>query len=165
MSPFRAVNRGVDFLLPPLVQEWLPEGHLARDVVEVVAGLDLREGTGLRRARQSALPSGHLAVAADLRLRHRLFFQPQGRAGDLRLLGVSLHRGEQSSRSRHLLALTLIHRRSPELFHKAFRSLSRVNDTGERIGAGERARAMAGGETSLRVRRARRYRRDEGRSR
>ena len=43
MSPFRAVNRGVDFLLPPLVQEWLPEGHLARYVVEVVEGLDLRE--------------------------------------------------------------------------------------------------------------------------
>jgi hypothetical protein len=31
----------MDFLLPPSVQEWLPEGHLAWYVVEVVEGLDL----------------------------------------------------------------------------------------------------------------------------
>jgi hypothetical protein len=30
MSQFRPINRDVDFLLPPSVQEWLPEGHLAR---------------------------------------------------------------------------------------------------------------------------------------
>ena len=41
MSRFRPILRDVDFLLPPSVQEWLPEGHLARDVVEVVEGLDL----------------------------------------------------------------------------------------------------------------------------
>ncbi|MGB5733207.1 MAG: hypothetical protein WBM40_02035, partial [Thiohalocapsa sp.] len=52
------------------------------------------------------------------------------------------------------LALTLIHLRIPEIFREALPSLSRVDDTGERIGAGERARAMVGGETSLRVRRA-----------
>jgi transposase len=43
MSHFRAINRDVDFLLPPSVQDWLPEGHLARYVVEVVEGLDLSE--------------------------------------------------------------------------------------------------------------------------
>jgi transposase len=43
MSRFRPINRDIDFLLPPSVQEWLPEGHLARYVVEVVEGLDLRE--------------------------------------------------------------------------------------------------------------------------
>jgi transposase len=43
MSHFRPINRDVDFLLPPSVQDWLPEGHLARYVVEVVEGLDLRE--------------------------------------------------------------------------------------------------------------------------
>lgn len=43
MSRFRPIDRDIDFLLPPSVQEWLPEGHLARDVVEVVEGLDLRE--------------------------------------------------------------------------------------------------------------------------
>ena len=41
MSRFRPINREIDFLLPPSVQDWLPEGHLARDVVEVVEGLDL----------------------------------------------------------------------------------------------------------------------------
>ena len=29
------------FLLPPSIQEWLPEGHLARYMVEVVESLDL----------------------------------------------------------------------------------------------------------------------------
>ena len=43
MSHFRPIDRDIDFLLPPSVQDWLPEGHLARYVVEVVEGLDLRE--------------------------------------------------------------------------------------------------------------------------
>jgi transposase len=43
MTNFRPIDRDIDFLLPPSVQEWLPEAHLARYVVEVVEGLDLRE--------------------------------------------------------------------------------------------------------------------------
>lgn len=43
MSHFRPILRDVDFLLPPSVQDWLPDGHLARYVVEVVEGLDLRD--------------------------------------------------------------------------------------------------------------------------
>lgn len=38
---FRAIDRDTDYLLPPSVQEWLPEAHLARYVVDVVEGLDL----------------------------------------------------------------------------------------------------------------------------
>jgi transposase len=38
---FRPINRDTDFLLPPSVQAWLPEAHLARYVVEVVDSLDL----------------------------------------------------------------------------------------------------------------------------
>jgi transposase len=41
MSRFRPIDRTTDFLLPPAVQEWLPEAHLARYVVEVVEQLDL----------------------------------------------------------------------------------------------------------------------------
>jgi transposase len=41
MSNFRAVDRDTGFLLPPSVDEWLPETHLARFVVEVIDGLDL----------------------------------------------------------------------------------------------------------------------------
>ena len=43
MSRFRPINREIDFLLPPSVQDWLPDGHLARYVVEVVEGLNLSE--------------------------------------------------------------------------------------------------------------------------
>jgi transposase len=43
MSNFRTINRDTPYLLPPSVQDWLPEGHLARYVVEVVDALDLRE--------------------------------------------------------------------------------------------------------------------------
>ncbi len=43
INHFRPIDRDIDFLLPPSVQDWLPEGHLARYVVEVVEGLDLRE--------------------------------------------------------------------------------------------------------------------------
>ena len=41
MSKFHPIDRDIDFLLPTSVQEWLPEGHLSRYVVEVVEGLDL----------------------------------------------------------------------------------------------------------------------------
>jgi len=41
MSNFRPIDRDTGFLLPPSVDEWLPDKHLARFVVEVIDGLDL----------------------------------------------------------------------------------------------------------------------------
>ena len=41
MSNFRQVDRETVFLLPPSVDEWLPQRHLARLVVEVIERLDL----------------------------------------------------------------------------------------------------------------------------
>jgi transposase len=41
MSNFRELDRATRFLLPPSLDEWLPEQHLARFVVEVIDGLDL----------------------------------------------------------------------------------------------------------------------------
>ena len=41
MSNFRTIDRETAYLLPPSVNEWLPERHLARFVVEVIDGLDL----------------------------------------------------------------------------------------------------------------------------
>jgi transposase len=38
---FQPINRDTDYLLPPSVQDGLPEAHLARYVVDVVEGLDL----------------------------------------------------------------------------------------------------------------------------
>jgi transposase len=46
MCNFRPVDRDTGFLMPPSVDEWLPERHLARFVVEVIEGLDLRAMTG-----------------------------------------------------------------------------------------------------------------------
>ena len=42
MSHFRPVDRQTGFLLPPSVDDWLPEKHLARYVVEVIDHLDTR---------------------------------------------------------------------------------------------------------------------------
>ena len=39
---FVSYDRDTLFLMPPSVQEWLPEHHLARFVVDIVAQLDLR---------------------------------------------------------------------------------------------------------------------------
>jgi transposase len=41
LSNFRMIDRETGFLLPPSVDEWLPERHLARFIVEVVDRLDL----------------------------------------------------------------------------------------------------------------------------
>jgi WD40 repeat protein len=41
MGNFRRFDRATGFLLPPSLDEWLPERHLARFVVEVIDGLDL----------------------------------------------------------------------------------------------------------------------------
>ncbi len=54
MSNFRDVDRRTAFLLPPSVDEWLPERHLARFVVEVIDGLDLRAMSGSYRGSGSA---------------------------------------------------------------------------------------------------------------
>ena len=54
MSNFRLIDRDTGFLMPPSVDEWLPQRHLARFVVEVVAGLDLRAMTGSYRGSGEA---------------------------------------------------------------------------------------------------------------
>jgi transposase len=41
MGRFVSVDRSTDYLLPPSVEEWLPPGHLARFVVEVIERLEL----------------------------------------------------------------------------------------------------------------------------
>src|SRR5271168_4052768 len=41
MSNFRTIDRKRGYLLPPSVDEWLPEKHLARFIVDVIDRLDL----------------------------------------------------------------------------------------------------------------------------
>src|ERR1700678_163584 len=57
MSNFRAIDRKTGYLLPPSVDEWLPEKHLARFIVEVVEGLNL--GAMSRSYRGSGSASYH----------------------------------------------------------------------------------------------------------
>jgi transposase len=54
MSNFRPTDRTTAFLMPPSVDDWLPEHHLARFIVEVVEGLDLRAISGSYRGSGSA---------------------------------------------------------------------------------------------------------------
>jgi len=54
MSNFRDVDRQTGFLLPPSVDDWLPQRHLARFVVEMIDGLDLRAVVGSYRGSGSA---------------------------------------------------------------------------------------------------------------
>src|SRR5271157_5461515 len=64
MSNFRNFDRHTGFLMPPSVDEWLPERHLARFVAEVIAGLDLRAMVGSYRGSGEA--SYHPSVLLGL---------------------------------------------------------------------------------------------------
>jgi len=54
MSNFRPVDRDTGFLMPPSVDEWLPQRHLARFVVDVIGSLDLRAMIGSYRGSGEA---------------------------------------------------------------------------------------------------------------
>ena len=94
MSNFRQVDRQTGFLLPPSVDEWLPQRHLARFVVEMIDGLDLRELIGSYRGSGSASYHPAMLLAGGLRLCNGGFFEPEAGACDIRFGGVSPHRGE-----------------------------------------------------------------------
>lgn len=64
MSSFIAVDRQTDYLFPPSVEDWLPENHLARFIVEVIERLDLSELTRQYAGRGSA--AHHPAVLLGL---------------------------------------------------------------------------------------------------
>ena len=64
MSNFRQVDRETGFLLPPSVDEWLPERHLARFVVEVIERLDL--SAMVKAYRGSGSASYHPSVLLGL---------------------------------------------------------------------------------------------------
>ena len=64
MSNFRPINRDTGFLLPPSVDEWLPQRHLARFVVEVIDGVDLSEL--VKAYRGAGIASYHPAMLLGL---------------------------------------------------------------------------------------------------
>ena len=101
MSNFRNFDRDTGFLLPPSLNEWLPERHLARFVAEIIDALDVSAMSNSYRGSGSASyhPKLLLAVlvygyatgsspAANWSRRHTTG-------------GPPLHRGERAPRSRH----------------------------------------------------------------
>jgi transposase len=54
MSNFRAIDRKTGYLLPASVDEWLPEKHLARFIVDVIDGLYLGRMSRAYRGTGSA---------------------------------------------------------------------------------------------------------------
>lgn len=64
MSRFIPVDRQTSYLFPPSVEDWLPEDHLARFVVEVIERLNLSELTRQYAGRGSA--AHHPAVLLGL---------------------------------------------------------------------------------------------------
>ena len=63
MSHFRSADRNQLFLLPPSIQDWLPENHLARFVVDIVEQLDLQEITKSYNNKGVLAYSPHMLVA------------------------------------------------------------------------------------------------------
>lgn len=67
MGPFKPITRHTNYLLPPLLDDWLPEQHLARFIVDVVGQLDMKEmertyrGTGTEAFLRKPCPNyGHV---------------------------------------------------------------------------------------------------------
>jgi transposase len=54
MSRFRLIDRKTAYLLPPSVEDWLPEDHLARFILEAIEKLDLGALTRAYAGRGSA---------------------------------------------------------------------------------------------------------------
>lgn len=66
---FRFVDRDQQFLMPPDVREWLPKGHPALFVVEVVESLDLsRFVAASRTSRDRGRPAYHPKVMVGIAL-------------------------------------------------------------------------------------------------
>ena len=61
---FKSIDRETPYLFPPSVQEWLPEKHLARFVVEIVSRLNLRplEDAYTKRGSEGYPPAAMVAL-------------------------------------------------------------------------------------------------------
>jgi integrase len=66
LSNFRTIDRQTGYLLPPSLDEWLPQRHLARFIVEVIEGLDL---SAMSRSYRSAGSASYHPTLLKLRTR------------------------------------------------------------------------------------------------
>src|SRR5271169_4338436 len=84
MSNFRPFDRETGFLLPPSLDDRLPERHLARFVVEVIGSLEpIGDGAELSGHRLGLLSSRAVIGCSGLRLYDRGVFESQAGAGDI----------------------------------------------------------------------------------
>ena len=60
---FRQVDRKTLYLMPPSMNDWLPEGHLARFIIEIVGQLNLTAERILAAAREAGV---HISEDPDL---------------------------------------------------------------------------------------------------
>ena len=137
MSNFRPVDRETGFLLPPSVEEWLPERHLARFVVEVIEQLDL--SAFVKAYRGSGSASYHPSMLLGLLVygyATGVFSSRKLERATYDFCRFPLHRGQRSSRPRY-------HRRVPAAFSRPDRRAVR---RGAAAGPGSRgAEARHGG--------------------
>ena len=96
---FRPLDRETPIFLPASIQEWLPEQHLARFVVEIVDQLELGGitsrygGSGGRRAYHPAM----LVALLFYGYATGVFSSRKLEPSDVRLGGVSLHQRRRAS--------------------------------------------------------------------
>ena len=85
MEPrFKDCDRNTLFLMPPSVDDWLLEGHLARFVVDIVSRLDLSSIENAYAGRGSeSYPPSMMAALLFYVYGHRGVFQSQDRTGDI----------------------------------------------------------------------------------
>ena len=83
---FRPYEPGQRLLLPPDMREWLPEGHLALFVSDVVEALDLSAIFAPYEGEERGQPPYHPAMMVKLvgvRLLHGQAVVAEDRAGDV----------------------------------------------------------------------------------
>ena len=101
-SKFHTVDRDTLYLLPPSVQDWLPDDHLARFVVDIVERLDLsalerRYSGGGKDPYHPSLLLGLLFYGYATGVFSSRKLEP----GDLRFGGLPVYCGERPPGSRH----------------------------------------------------------------
>ena len=125
MAHFRPINRDTGFLMPPSVDEWLPEKHLARFVVEVIAGLDLRAMIGSYRGCGEAQSAAQMAAFRDGGADARTLLKSFG------ALVLMAHPGDEGTKEWLIDTIKLLfgegaHWSADEIQQQAYRSCLRI---------------------------------------
>lgn len=101
---FVLIDHDTPYLLPPSVQDYVPQDHLAHFVVELVDQLNLRAMVGSYRGKgRRPYHPAMLVAYFVLRVGDGDILQPQAGEGDLRFDGQSVYLCQQPSGARHAI--------------------------------------------------------------